>query len=236
LMADGAHVYNPGCELATTVGCTNVPPAKQDTDSLVRVYPSCTQATAAGWCRESHGQYLFAPAPTAPTSSSSTSSSSSGLSSSSSSGSSGGTPSTPDFSFVHAPSVAWVKQANWQFEPGAYKRVTGNYFTEQISNLTYPSSAVTEFMTASPFNQRGKIYKVSVQVKLDKIIRGAKTSLTLVDNIIVPVGAEQIQTRDITLDLDTRWLATSDWVTFSGQFEFWGSSGLTLCVVSIRLH
>ncbi len=214
---------NASCQGQLSIDCKPVSQLEQDTDSLANNYPNCAEITSAAWCRQSHGNYLFALSPLT----SSSSSSSSGLSLSSSSSSGGGAPFVPPKQFGHAPSLAWVEEAGWQFTPGAY-RIAPNYFNDVNPNTFYPTEPVKDFAVAAPFTQRGSVYEISVQVKLSEVTGGANVSLAMVDSVIVLLGDDQFQIRDITKVLEQKSLTTNNWVTFTGQFEFWGSSGLTL--------
>ncbi len=139
-------------------------------------------------------------------------------------------PNTVVMDYSHAPSLDWIDYAGWsvETEPFEYGDPANLRVGEDATNV-HPETPVTLEKMHLNANERGVVYRVSAEVRAGTAEEIVDISFVVLDELISNSNSESLY---ISYPLISADQLGDDWVAVSGEFEFWGSSGLQLQIRS----
>lgn len=193
-----------------------------------------------------------APPPQPPTASSSSSSisptpipmSSSSFSSTSETSSSSSAP-APTFDWAMAPSIEWVENGGWQVNTEDYGSphhsvyVAPSEFGQNATSNPRVDEQFTEITLHVTVFDKSKRYRIQFEAQAasgEDVTLAAK----MVDQVIIADDSpSNASIYTVSYELNTTVLngaenLSNDWTAISGEFDYWGSSGLALKIKSIN--
>lgn len=142
----------------------------------------------------------------------------------------------PEYTYSHAPSLTWIEAAGWTRSTAPYEsndasdlRVGTN---DNIATGMQSETPITHDITHVSAINRGNIYQISADIRAADVDSIIDVQFVLHDIFVEYFGDTRTDGGHFTYPLIEVNQIGSEWVTVTGEYEMWGSSGQYLHIDS----